>query len=102
VVGSRPCPDCYRKDSRKSSARRGYGNTWRKIRENVLYKNGIPRDQWPLYDVDHNPPYDPSIEPDHSRYLLIPRLHAEHSSKTATEDTQRGSDGRYLMKSKKK
>lgn len=47
---------------------------------------GIPEDQWRLYDVDHNPPYDPSREPNHWAYSLVPRLHADHSRKTAAHD----------------
>ncbi|SLM15280.1 hypothetical protein SPIROBIBN47_410014 [uncultured spirochete] len=73
-------------DKRPSSPRRGYGRDWQKVRAEVLTKAGIPRDLWPLYDVDHNPPYNPAIEPDHRKYTLIPRLHGEHSSKTNRED----------------
>jgi 5-methylcytosine-specific restriction enzyme A len=73
-------------DTRPSSARRGYDATWRKIREEVLRSHGIPREAWPLYDVDHRPAYDPAKEPDHRKYTLVPTLHAEHSRKTARED----------------
>lgn len=73
-------------DKRPSSPRRGYGRDWQKIRAEVLTKAKIPQNLWPLYDVDHNPPYDASIEPDHRKYMLIPRLHGEHSSKTNRED----------------
>lgn len=73
-------------DKRPSSTRRGYGRDWQKIRAEVLAKAGIPRDLWPLYDVDHNPRYNPTIEPDHRKYTLIPRLHSEHSKKTNRED----------------
>lgn len=75
-----------RPDSRPSSSRRGYGASWRKIREDVLRAHGIPRDRWPLYDVDHCPPYDPTREPDHRKYTLTPRLHGDHSRKTVRED----------------
>jgi hypothetical protein len=61
----------------------------------VLARYGIPRDEWPKYDVDHNPPYDPDAEPDHRKYTLIPRLHSDHASKTAREDTRRDADGRF-------
>ncbi len=73
-------------DKRPSAPRRGYGRDWQKIRAEVLTKAGIPRELWPLYDIDHNPRYNPAIEPDHRKYTLIPRLHGEHSSKTNHED----------------
>lgn len=74
------------KDNRSSAARRGYGAEWRRIREAVLGQAGIPRSEYSRYDVDHNPPYDPEREPDHRKYQLIPRLHADHSRKTVCED----------------
>jgi hypothetical protein len=75
------------RDHRPSPAKRGYGREWReKIRPRVLREHGIPRDQWHLYDVDHNPPYDPDVEPDHIKYQLVPRLRPDHSRKTARED----------------
>jgi len=73
-------------DGRPSASRRGYGSGWRRIRIRVLKEYGIPEEEWPLYDIDHNPPYNPEVEPDHNMYILIPRLHAEHSSKTVRED----------------
>ena len=30
----------------------------------------IPHERWNLFDVDHNPPYNPEIEPDHEKYEL--------------------------------
>lgn len=72
--------------SRPSPAERGYGPQWRRIRERVLKEHGIPMHDWHLYDIDHEPPYAPSVEPDHMKYRLTPRLHAEHSSKTAARD----------------
>lgn len=74
------------KDTRPSPSKRGYGRQWQKIRERVLREYGIPKERWYLYDVDHEPPYDPAVEPDHTKYLLTPRLHAEHSRKTAKYD----------------
>ena len=59
----------------------------------VLQKAGIPRGEWGKYDVDHNPPYNPALEPDHTKYQLIPRLHGEHSSKTVREDGGWGKKG---------
>jgi hypothetical protein len=61
----------------------------------VLRDHGIPQDQWPLYAVDHNPPYNPEVEPDHSKYKLVPRLIEDHNSKTAREDTKRDHKGRF-------
>jgi len=84
------------KDNRVSSSRRGYGNSWRKIRVEILKKNNIPKEQWPLYDIDHNPPYNPSIEPNHRKYKLIPRLHADHSKKTVKCDEKRDTSGRFI------
>lgn len=71
-----------RRDERPSSARRGYGRQWQKIRAQVLKQAGIPPEQWRLYDVDHRPAYNPDIEPDHRKYNLVPMLHANHSRKT--------------------
>ena len=79
------------------SGGKSYGNGWKKVRIHVLAMHGIPREQWSLYDVDHNPPYDADIEPDHYKYNLIPRLHAEHSQKTANEDIGR-INGRFVKK----
>lgn len=74
-------------DNRPSAALRGYGRDWKyRIRPNVLKQYGIPKDLWHLYDIDHNPPYDPEIEPDHEKYILIPRLRSEHSRKTNKSD----------------
>ncbi len=72
--------------ARPSPSRRGYGPAWRKIRERVLREWSIPLKDWPLYDVDHNPPYDPEVELDHMKYRLTPRLHGGHSAKTAASD----------------
>jgi len=65
---------------------RGYGADWRKIRERTLRLHGIPMHLWSKYDVDHEPAYNKATEPDHSKYKLTPRLHAEHSIKTAAAD----------------
>lgn len=88
-----------KKDTRESAAKRGYSSEWRKVREEVLKKAGIPFEDWEYYDVDHNPPYNKYIEPDHRKYQLIPRLHAEHSRKTATCDIKRDNKGRFVKKS---
>jgi hypothetical protein len=74
---------------------RGYDYTWQKIRVRVLKEFGIPKEQWSLYAVDHNPPYNQEVEPDHTRYQLVPRLIAEHNRKTAREDTKRDHKGRF-------
>jgi hypothetical protein len=73
-------------DLRPSAAQRGYGGVWRTIRERILREAGIPHHLWPLYDVDHEPAYNASIEPDHTKYRLTPRLHSDHSVKTDRED----------------
>ena len=73
-------------DSRPSASRRGYGHGWRTVRAKVLAAHGIPRGDWHLYDVDHNPPYDPARDPNHLHYQLTPYLHADHSRKTCRED----------------
>jgi 5-methylcytosine-specific restriction enzyme A len=73
-------------DVRGSAASRGYGAEWRKIRIEVLKRAGLPPSIWKFYDVDHNPPYNPAIEPDHRKYQLAPRLHGAHSRKTACFD----------------
>jgi 5-methylcytosine-specific restriction protein A len=73
-------------DRRLPSSQRGYNVAWRRIRARVLREAGIPESMWSLYAVDHNPPYDPEVEPDHEKYTLIPRLIADHNRKTARED----------------
>lgn len=113
-VKNRRCPRCGRthkgeravcdtcspkeprkRDERPSSSSRGYGPEWRRVRARVLADWGIPEEDWPLYHVDHNPPYNKEVEPDHNAYELIPRLISEHNRKTATEDTRRDSRGRF-------
>jgi 5-methylcytosine-specific restriction protein A len=73
-------------DNRPSASRRGYGAGWRAKREAVLQAHGIPRRDWPKYDVDHSPAYDPERDPNHDHYQLMPRLHGVHSRKTVLED----------------
>ena len=97
----RYCPlhkPARKKDLRPNSGKRGYDHGWRKVRDAVLTEYGIPPHLRHLYDVDHNPPYDRLMEPDHTRYQLIPRLHADHSSKTAQEDVRRDVRGRIIGK----
>jgi len=77
---------CKVPDPRPSAAKRGYGAGWRQIRERTLRLFGIPMKDWHLYAIDHRPPYDPAIEPDHTKYTLIPMLISEHSRKTAGLD----------------
>lgn len=84
-----PYADRFGKPPRKSSAKRGYGREWRRIREQVLTSHGIPPYDWGKYDVDHRPPYDPAVEPDHLKYELVPMLHEDHSKKTIG-DTKKG------------
>jgi len=68
---------------RPSAALRGYDKDWQSIRTRVLSEYGVPRELWHLYDVHHEPPYNPAIEPDHNKYKLTPMLHANHSRETA-------------------
>lgn len=75
-------PDKYR----GNAAARGYGDEWRKIRVEILRAAGIPASEWPQYDIDHVPRYNATIEPDHRKYNLIPRLRAVHSRKTIAQD----------------
>lgn len=86
-----------RADTRPPSSQRGYNAEWRKVRAEVLRSAGIPRDQWRLYAVDHRPPYDPEVEPDHRKYNLVPMRKEEHNRKTATFDQQneRDHNGRW-------
>ncbi len=99
-TSSQMCPDCPRKarENRPSRSKRGYNSEWYRIRREVLEHYGIPREEWPLYDVDHNPPYNPAIEPDHRQYTLTPMLRAEHSRKTVNEDMRRDYDGKFIKK----
>lgn len=71
---------------RAHSAARGYDRTWHKLREQILIRHGIPRARWHLYDVDHDPPYNPEVEPDHRKYRLTPMLHSEHSRKSVADN----------------
>ena len=59
----------------------------------MLRQNGIPKEDWHKYDVDHRPAYDPEVEPDHNRYTLVPMLRSDHSRKTAKEDGAFGRGG---------
>jgi len=64
------------------SYQRGADREWRKIRIEVLRSHGIPQEDWPKYVIDHRPPYDPAIEPDHRNYTLVPMIRGKHSQKT--------------------
>lgn len=75
------------RERRLSSGQRGYGREWReKIRPRVLRAHGIPKADWPKYDIDHRPAYAPEVEPDHNKYELVPMLRSEHSRKTSRFD----------------
>lgn len=73
----------------RNMAQAGYGYEWQQIRREVLRAHSIPESEWPLYDVDHRPPYNPAIEPDHRQYALVPMLKADHSRKTREEAKRR-------------
>jgi len=80
-------------DNRPSAAARGYGKRWQAIRNEVLCRSGIPRELWHLYDIHHEPPYNPAIEPNHRAYKLTPMLHRDHSRETMRS---RGRGGKSL------
>jgi hypothetical protein len=67
---------------------------WRAVRAEVLRQHGIPEAEWPKWDVDHTPRYNPAIEPDHRKYTLTPMLHPEHSRKTSARDGGFGRKGK--------
>jgi hypothetical protein len=96
------CPEHRKKhvkeEHRESASSRGYDYQWRIMREKVLRAHGIPRLEWSQYDVDHNPPYNAEVEPDHRKYQLVPRKHREHSTKTVEQDMRRDEKGRFLPK----
>ena len=69
-------------NNRPSAAARGYNSQWQAIRAEVLSGTSIPRELWPMYDVHHEPSYNPAIEPDHRAYNLIVMLRSEHSRET--------------------
>ena len=92
------CPACKPADPRQGSSNRGYDREWRRVRVRVLESCNIPRDQWRLYAVDHNPPYNKAVESDHTKYVLIPRLISDHNHKTATEDMVRDYKGQFKGK----
>ena len=81
-----PLAEQAKTDRRAAANKRGYGAAWRKVRARVLRAAGIPEGQWYLYAVDHNPPYNPDVEPDHEMYTLLPTLIVEHNRKTASKD----------------
>jgi hypothetical protein len=72
---------------RPHSGARGYDAQWRKVRAEVLSKAGIPENEWPSWDVDHDPRY-PLLGPDHSLYRLTPVRRQRHSAKTIRETHQ--------------
>jgi len=69
--------------NRPSAAARGYNKEWQAIRVEVLRKHGVPKELWHLYDIHHDPPYNPKKEPNHRKYNLIPMIHNHHSRETA-------------------
>jgi len=74
-------------EGRPSAAKRGYGRYWREVvRPTVLREYGIPEDDWHLYEIDHDPPYNPEVDANHWNYTLTPLTHSEHGRKTSTHD----------------
>jgi len=86
-------PPQRHKDTRPSSSARGYNKEWQRIRAEVLRNAGIPREAWHLYDIHHQPEYNPAIDSDHRNYTLTPMLHGEHSRETGRS---RGVGGKSL------
>lgn len=74
---------------------RGYDAQWRKVRAEVLSKAGVPENEWPAWDVDHEPRY-PLLGQDHALYKLTPVRRPQHSSKTLRE-THRGVRAAWRM-----
>ena len=62
-----------------------YGRQWKSISADVKRAAGIPVELWHLYDVHHEPPYNPAVEPGHRKYHLTPMLHRDHSRETARQ-----------------
>ena len=74
-----------RPDDRPSSAARGYGAQWRRVRAAHLKAHPYCVDCGrAATDVDHNPRY--IVGTDHRAYLLLSKCHKHHSEKTASED----------------
>jgi hypothetical protein len=86
----RPWERARGRDERPSSASRGYSGDWPRIRAKTLLAAGIPRQDWPLYDVHHEPEYNPAVEPDHRKYRLTPMLHGDHSKETGRRKRRGG------------
>lgn len=88
------CPDHAPRvaevDGRESSARRGYGRTWRKVRrvylsEHPLCEDHLARGQYvPATEVDHVIALAKGGADDATNYRAL--CHSCHSIKTARED----------------
>jgi 5-methylcytosine-specific restriction protein A len=78
------------RDARPGSAKRGYNGEWQRIRAETLAAFGLPKQDWHLYDVHHDPAYNPAVEPDHRKYRLTPLLRADHSRETNRQRRDRG------------
>lgn len=65
-------------------SRVNYGPDWPRIRAEVFKAAGITENEWPSWDLDHEPRY-PLLGPDHRLYRLVPRRHQHHARKTARE-----------------
>jgi len=76
----------YKRKKLRPAYQRGHDQEWKRIRIEVLKKYGIPEEEWVKYVIDHRPPYDPAVEPNHRCYTLIPMLRGEHSVKTNRYD----------------
>ena len=72
-------------DTRPSAAARGYDKNWQTIRIETLRNAGIPKELWHLYDIHHEPDYNPAIEKKHTAYKLTPMLKSDHSRLTAQQ-----------------
>jgi hypothetical protein len=80
-------------DDRPSFSQRGYDSSWRRLRIEILKHYRIPVSDWHLYDIHHDPVYDPDKDPVHEHYTLTPILHSAHSAHTAKHDHGFGNRG---------
>jgi len=76
----------YARRKPRPAYQRGHDQEWKRIRIEVLKQYGIPPEDWRKYVIDHRPPYDAEVEPNHRCYTLVPMLRGKHSTKTNKYD----------------